>query len=78
MAKVYMATVPTYYVTYAIADSEERAKRLALTKALRYLKADGSPDSAAKLYGYRTTKDVDEALGCNVYEFPGMNTAILE
>lgn len=71
---MYLAIVDTRYTTYAIADTEAKAKRIALKSAFAWLtergaEVDGKP--------YKTLKQVEEWLGCNTYEIP-LNGAIQE
>ena len=66
MKKQFLAIVPTAYEIYAVADTEEKAKKLALDAALEWLvmgeaeKERGIP--------YINTDEVEEYLGCNVYQ----------
>lgn len=64
-SKQYLAIVPTSYEIYAVANTEAKAKRLALKAALEFLSPyNGEFKDGVK---YRSMKDVEEQLGCNVY-----------
>lgn len=65
----YLAIVETSYVTYAVADTEAKARTLALTSAYEFLKKAQMP--------YKNLKDVEDNLGCNIHYLP-MNGAIQE
>lgn len=72
---MYLAKIDTYYTTYAIADTEAKAKRIALKSAFDWLTARGAEMEAGK--PYKTLKQVEEYLGCSVWQIEP-NTAIQE
>lgn len=72
---LYVATVPTYYATYAIADTESKARKLALKSALAWLQSRGAEMDGGQTY--TTMKQVEEWLGCSSYAIP-MNGAVQE
>ena len=61
----FLAVVPTDYEIYAVGATEHEAKRKALSAAREWVNArfvaDGEP------IPYKTNKQVEEWLGCNVY-----------
>jgi hypothetical protein len=72
---MFIAKVDTYYTTYALGKTEAEAKRLALRSAFKYLTERGAEADPGK--PYTTQKQVEEYLGCSVWEIePG--TAIQE
>lgn len=72
---MFIAKVDTYYTTYALGKTEHEARRLALSSALKWLSDRGAEMDPGK--PYRTQKQVEEYLGCSVWEIePG--TAIQE
>jgi hypothetical protein len=68
--KVFVAVVPMKYEVMAVADTEEKARRLAASEAFHFLKENG------RLGDIKTLKDVAEWYGVNVTEVE-MNTAIV-
>lgn len=58
---VYVATIPTYYETLAVAETEDKARRLAGRHALGYLRAQD-------IYRFRTVAEVLDYFGCHVTE----------
>ena len=58
---VFIATIPTYYETVAVASTEAQARRLAGRHALRYLKVQG-------VIKFKTVAEVIDYFGCNVLE----------
>lgn len=55
----YLAVVPTAYTIYAVANTEKKAKSLALNAAREWLAMGGVK--------YKSLKELEEWLGCNVY-----------
>lgn len=66
---LYLATVYTNYETHAIGETEAKAKQAALKSAKAWLLARGVK--------YKSLKEIEETLGCNVFEIP-LNQAIQE
>jgi len=55
----YLAVVPTDYEIYAVGETEAKAKRAALKAAKEWLGNLGVQ--------YKSLKELEEWLGCNVY-----------
>lgn len=72
---MYLAKIDTYYTTYAIADTEAKAKKIALKSALAWLNERSAEMEIGK--PYKTLKQVEEYLGCSTYKIEP-NTAIQE
>lgn len=72
----YLAIVPTAYTTYAVADTASKARTLALKSAMAWLtRANASHGITEK--PYKSLKELEDYLGCNIYEIP-FNGAIQE
>jgi hypothetical protein len=67
--RLYLAVVATDYTTYAIADSEAKARRLALSSAKKWLESRGVK--------YKSLAEVEEWLGCNIHAIDH-NSAVQE
>lgn len=57
--QLYLARVDTNYTTYAIADTEAKAKRIALKSAREWL--------AKRDIKYKSYAELEEWLGCSVF-----------
>lgn len=69
----YLAIVPTAYEIYAIGSTEAEAKRKALGAALEWLQMGGVEYEHGKQY--KTQAQVEEWLGCNVFQFSDLGVA---